>query len=273
MKAIRSSGSRVPASPAGLHRREFIALGTACAVAPLLDRLAGAAPLALEAAAAPGRAEPISVGYLLGSDSLASLNRLPWHDGAGAAAAFPPPYEVVPAASLSPVENAIGSTARVRVLGLYPGLPAAGPGAPQAIRLDVLVPSPDPAVAGPLPFFAWSYRAAPQATVSSPSSFPVFVANRGLQLALSFDTAGGATRRRLSGARSAPQSVGTTRREVVLGGDAASGGRLQRGIYLLALAPAVWERTVVLPPSPQLWASELLSVALAVDPVADTAAL
>jgi hypothetical protein len=58
--------------PTQLHRRQFLALGSAGLLAPFFQNLAWAEPLAREAVV-----RPMSIGYIEESETFRSLRRLP----------------------------------------------------------------------------------------------------------------------------------------------------------------------------------------------------
>ena len=152
--------------------------------------------------------------------------------------------EVVPAAGLGIGDQTLaGESVRVRICGLYPGVPGAKAATVDAVTLWVLFPSPDPELPEPLPFLAWSYDRRPE-NVAAPLSFTLpLEIDGGLELSLSVVSrrdrrpsrtpAGpGAGRQRRSSAAVARQFA--TRFTV----DWERGlPRLQRGIFLLGLAP------------------------------------
>ncbi len=221
--------------PAQLHRRQFLALGSAGLLAPFFKDLAWAEPLAREALV-----RPMSIGYIEQSETFRSLRRLPLrvrrplapaNGGVGAVEAEASPV-VVPAASLFQGDtNLPGQPLRIRVHGLYPSatLKLDRPeDLPSAVDLEVLFPSSDPAFPQPLRFFAWSFRKAPVWSPSPPVSFRFPLEWEAMpQFVLRVRTAAG-------------ESMVLRSKFTV---DSESGrARLRRGTYLLGLNPVAWDR-------------------------------
>ena len=157
--------------PGHLHRRQFLALGSAGLLAPFFTDLAWAEPLAKDALV-----RPMSIGYIEESEMFRSLRRLPRKVRRPLAAEETEASPViVPAASLFQGDtNLPGRPLRIHVHGLYPAatLKLERPeDFPSAVDLEVLFPSPDPAFPQPLRFFAWSFRKKPAWSPSPPVSF------------------------------------------------------------------------------------------------------
>ena len=214
--------------PGHLHRRQFLALGSAGLLAPFFKDLAWAEPLAGEAAV-----RPMSIGYIEESETFRSLRRLPRKVRRPLTAeeteASP---AIVPAASLFQGDtNLPGRPLRVHVHGLYPAatLKLDRPeDLPTAVDLEVLFPSPDPAFPQPLRFFAWSLRKKPAWSPSPPVSFRFPLAWEAMpQFVLRVRTAAG-------------ESLVLRTKFTV---DAESGRpRLRRGAYLFGFHPEAWDR-------------------------------
>jgi len=269
------SKSERPRRVAGwrLRRREFVLLGSAFAAAPWLARVAAAAPLGPDGQAAPAP-EPLSVGYLLGSDGFSSVARLPWELGAPAVVdgvtgqdVTALPMTVVPAASLDAGETALAAGVRMSVRGLYPRPESLSDITSEHARLDVLYPRPDDTVAESPRFFAWTLRRAPAAAVSPPVTFVVSIDSAaGLVVVIQLAPQTARTRvvpgirRRLASGE--PQAV--VRSAALSVGAEHGTPKLRRGIYLLGLASDPWEHTVVLPPA-DAYAPDLLSIAFSID--------
>jgi len=166
-----------PDPPRRFRRRELLALGSAGLLSPLFGNLAWAEPLAVKAATAP-RPMPMSLGYIDGSEGYKSFKRLPRKVRRPAAeseddtAASP---VIVPAESLFQSDSSMpGLPLRVHVHGLYPPLALEARrrrDVPQAIDLEAIFPSNDPASPAPLRFFVWSLRQSPGWDPSPPTSF------------------------------------------------------------------------------------------------------
>ena len=146
-----------------LDRREFLTLTSTGLVAFAVGgSFGGAAAEVRKSAGEETAVEPLSVGYVDGSDRLANLRRLPWQagvpGGADASAGDPFAVEVVPTAKLGIGDQTLaGESIQVRICGLYPGVLAAKTATVDSVTLWVLFPSSDPALPEPLPFLAWSF--------------------------------------------------------------------------------------------------------------------
>lgn len=218
--------------PTRFHRRRFLALGSAGLLAPFFKDLAWAEPLAREDVV-----RPMSIGYIEESETFRSLRRLPRkirrplvavNGDVEEAEASP---VIVPAASLFQGDtNLPGRPLRIHIHGLYPSatLKLDRPeNLPEAVDLEVLFPSPDPAFPQPLRFFAWSFRKEPAWSPSPPVSFRFPLEWEAMpQFILRVRTAAG-------------ESIVLRAKFTV---DAESGRpRLRRGAYLFGLNPSTWE--------------------------------
>ena len=238
-----------------LRRRDFLAWGSAGLLLPLVGDLAWAQ--GSEAAV-----RPLSAGYIAESEVFRDLHRLPRRvrrplsvAPEGSAAEASP--VVVPAASLFQGDTSLpGKPLRIRIDGLYPPQamePKLWKKLPLAMDLEVLFPSPDPAVPQPLRFFAWSFRRRPGWNPSPPVEFRFPLDWQALpQFVLKVRTAAG------------EPLVLRTKFTV----DAESGRpRLRRGIYLFGAAPGVWDRSLSLADLAKWAPAELASVLISMDPV------
>lgn len=223
--------------PSLLRRRDFLVLGSAGLLVPILGDLAWAQPLADLGEAG---VRPMSVGYIEESETFRSLRRLPRKIRRPLAAqgmekeAEASPV-IVPAVSLYQGDTSLpGQPLRIHIHGLYPSatLKLDRPeDLPEAVDLEVLFPSPDPASSRPLPFFAWSFRKEPAWSPSPPVSFRFPLDWEAMpSLILRVRTAAGESR-----------VFGT-----MFTVDAESGRpRLRRGAYLLGFGPGAWDRSDV----------------------------
>jgi hypothetical protein len=250
-----------------------VLLGSAFAATPWLARVAAAAGLGPDELAAPVP-EPLSVGYLLGSDGYSSVARLPWEvgapevvDGVTGQDVTALPMTVVPAASLDAGEHSLSAGVRMSVRGLYPGPDGLDEGGPGLARLDVLYPRTGDAGSDQPRFFAWTLRRSPVVSASPPVTFVVPIDSAtGLVVVLELAPEAArrgvvpGLRRRLT--RGEPQSV-VRSAELSVGAEQGT-AKLRRGIYLIGFAAATWEQTVVLPP-PGAFAPDLLSIAFSID--------
>lgn len=247
-----------------LRRRDFLVLGAAASLVPWTSGLAQA-----ETGQDPRgpAAEPMSVGYLNGSDGFPVLGHLPWNapERVEPSRAF----EVVSATDLTIGDQELaGADVRITIHGIYPSAPAACMGV-DSIDLDVLFPNPEPALSTPIPFMAWSFRRRPGVNVSPPVSFqaPLGV-DGGLELSLrsTYRGEGGDLARRvLQGSPFIQRSYRTN-----FTVDWQTGRpKLQRGVYLLGVRPDVWRSGRRLPVvADRARASDLCSVVLSVEPIA-----
>ena len=264
-----------------LRRRDFLALGSAAAltpmVAPWFARPAGATTLAdpstgpaADGAAAERRSGhppapplPLSIGYLEGSELLENLRKLQpdlhvltveRRGGTFTAGRHIAPSHSYPAGDPS----LVGGPVRMTVHDLYPRrLPdgAAADRWPVAIDLDVLVPLLDPPAGSTALFHAWGYRRLPAEDRSARVSFvlwPDWYSDLGVNMRVV-----------PPGAGSEPRMMQT---RFTLGSDQGR-PRLLKGIYLLGLEPGAWEDDVELPDDPAQVPPERLSVLVTIEPV------
>lgn len=242
----------VPRSPAtGPTRRELLAWSSAAAVGSLATPALVSAALSETAATA---VEPMSIGYLLGSDLLSSYTGISWERAGRLEDGM---LEVVPAVSIEAEEREYRK-ARVRVAGLYPHPEALGS---LGLAMTVLMPTDG----GTAPFYPWEVRAGTVRQVSPPIGFDVpLLADGGLELLLavsdpSLKSGRGKTRLpslRTYGARF------TSRGEKGV-------PRLRRGLYLLGTQWGMWEAPTELPPAGKPPRLDRVSVVLAVEPILD----
>lgn len=268
-----------------LRRRDFLALGSAAAltpmVAPWFSRPAGATALggALTGPADAGAAaeerrrvspatqpRPLSVGYLEGSELLSNLRKLQpdlqvltveRRGSTYTAGRHIQPSHRYPAGDPS----LVGGAVRMTVHDLYPRrLPdgAAAARWPVAIDLDVMVPLLDPPAGSTALFHAWSYRRLPALDRSEDRSarvsfvlWPDWYSDLGI-----------AMRVVPPGAGSQPLLLQT---RFTLGNDEGR-PRLLKGIYLLGIEPGAWEEDVELPDDPAQVPTEQLSVLVTIEP-------
>ena len=257
-------------------RREFLTL-TSTGLAAFAVGGLGAAAQAPASAGKQATVEPLSVGYVDGSDRLADLRQLPWLAGvaggdgvAGNGDRFG--IEVVPAAGLGIGDQTLaGESVRVRICGLYPGVPGGKSATVDAVTLWVLFPSPDPALPEPLPFLAWSFDRRPE-NVAAPLGFTLpLELDGGLELSLTVAVGETPIGRRLGqtlGGRGGPPPAVAHQLVTRFTVDWEPGlPRLQRGIFLLGLAPGTWDQPVALPAPGEPLRPELLSLVVAVEPI------
>jgi hypothetical protein len=256
-----SSGFRV-------RRRDLLAWGGAAALYPAFARAARAQAVDEEAATVPLVRQPMSVGFVEGSDTwrnfkrvtTASLNRgVRGAEGEQVSAA-----SVLPATSLIAGDQQLANqVVQVHVHGLYP---VPNPLTVKSAYLTIFYPSDNPARhAGPLPFIAWGYKSRPAPDVPAPVKFLAPLGATG-ELEMQLEVyPGGRSRRGLTDGP-LPSGLFTTSFTV----DWFEGRpRLQRGLYLLGLTPGTWESQRGLPMSRTGRARplELLSLMVSFEPV------
>jgi hypothetical protein len=240
-----------------LRRREVLVLGFVGVLTPWIPAPARAA----KGGTLELPAEPMSIGFVEGSEAFPNFSSKMWKTAvAGRLAASegsaPGRLRVVPADSL-PLgdQNLAGGQVRIRLHGLYPRMPGKAI-AVESVDLDVLYPSPDPALSEPLPFHAWSFRRLPAPSGSPPLSFEAPLGLDGqLDLVLTVVSDEGTdqlVRRRYVARFTVDWQDGVP--------------KLQRGMYLLGIAP-VWKTSVRLPMAGERPRMDLLSLALSIDPV------
>jgi hypothetical protein len=248
-----------PDQPRRLRRRDFLTLGSAGLLMPLLGDLAWAAPLA---AATEAPIRPMSVGYIKGSEEYRSFKRLPRKvrrpilQEEEDAEASP---VIVPAESLFQSDTSLpGRPLRIHVNGLYPPAaldPVRRRELPQTVDLAAIFPSPDPAFPTPLRFFAWSLRQKPGWDPSPPMIFRFPVDWQVLpQFVLRVRGADGVTR--------------VLRTKFTLD-DETGRPKLRRGVYLLGLAPGAWSRAARVSDYARIAPAEMFSVMISMDPEAE----
>jgi hypothetical protein len=248
---------KVETAGRGLGRREFLVLSAAGILTPWLSRAAEAAVPLSGSASIVAPPVPMSVGYVEGSDLFKSLRRLPWDDvqtayAAIAAGAQPPRSQAISAIDMPLGDQKLASSVvKVTVHGFYGG-PILKKETLDAVDLDVSFPSPDPAFPKPLPFHAWSFRRLPAMNFGHRLSFNV---------ALGLD--GGLALSLVVGQLGAPSRLSYTTNFTV----DAWGGRpkLQRGIYLLGLGPALWKNEATLPAYGETARRDLRSLVISID--------
>lgn len=243
----------------GIGRRQFLVFGLASAAAPWLTEWGRAATLW----AAEAGGEGASVGYLVGSEHLERVDRLPWLVAGGGEAAGA--WAVVPSGSLPVGEPVLAAQGlRVRVHGLVGG-DAAPARLPRLAELDVLVePADADGDAPPLVFHAWRMeRHGDRVEESSPVSFDLLVDHEdGLVLSLRVVDEPPASARIFGGAAPSAETRFRTVRFGLAGGD---GPKLLRGIYLLGLRPGSYEGRTAIDPASLPGQAEAAALVISID--------
>jgi hypothetical protein len=202
----------------------------------------------------------MSVGYIDGSEEYRSFKRLPravrrpqlLKEGEEAEAS---PI-VVPAESLFQADTSLpGRPLRIHVHGLYPPV-ALGEErrreVPNAVDLEAVFPSPDPAFPTPLRFYVWGLRQKPGWDPSPPTSFRFPLEWQVLpQFILRV--------RRKDGTH----HVLRTRFTI---DDETGRPKLRRGVYLFGLGTGSWRREARLSDFARVAPAEMFSVMVSMDP-------
>ena len=264
---VRAPLDDEPSGSFRVRRRDLLMWGGAAALYPAFARAARAQAVDEEAAAVPLVQQPMSVGFVEGSDSwrnfkkvtTATLNRgVRSVEGEAFAA------NVLPATSLiSGDQQLANEVVRVHVHGLYP---VPNPLTVKSAYFTVFFPSDNPARhAGLLPFIAWGYKSRPAPDVPAPVKFLAPLGATG-ELDMQLEVHPGRRSRRELTDGPLPSGLFTTSFTV----DWFEGRpRLQRGLYLLGLTPGTWESQRALPMSRTGRARplELLSLMVSFEPV------
>lgn len=231
-------------------RRELLVAGGALALAP------GWA-LAAATQGAPVAAAALSVGYLLGSDALATPRwpvAQPVADGE--ARPFAAESIVVPAASLVAGDPRLaGGAARIRIQGLLAG-PERGVALPREVNLDVLVRDE---TGHQRPFHAWRWSGVSGA--SSPIRFQSWLDEHDplvVELTLAVDGSESLA------AGPAPAPTARRRAELTLGTRNAL-AKLQAGVYFLGFAEGIWDVERALPGPGEPFPAALASIVMTVE--------
>jgi hypothetical protein len=242
--------------PSLLRRRDFLALGSAGLLMPLFGNLAWAEPLATAAATA---VQPMSVGYIDGSEEYRNLKWLPRKIRRPMLKAEGEETEeapvIVPAASLFQADTSLpGQPLRIRVHGLYPPIALDRKRrreVPLAIDLEAIFPSPDPSSPAPLRFFVWSLRQKPGWNPSPPVSFRFPVDWQVLpQFVLRVRGAGGVHK--------------VLRTKFTLDNQAGQ-PKLRRGVYVLGLDPESWKWSARVSDFARVAPPEMFSVLVSIE--------
>jgi len=250
-----------------IRRRDFLAWSGAATLLPAFEGLARA-----QAAALSELPRPMSIGYVQGSETwrsfkgltVATLNR-----GVRVGPDQPPTAAtVVPATSLIVGDQQLANQiVGVHVHGLYP-IP--NPTNVATAFLTVFFPPPaDGVKPKALPFYPFGYKSRPAPDVPPPVRFVAPLGPTG-ELDMLFEVA-------------AAKDAAVTRRSVVRQPPSTVGGRfattftvdwfpgrprLQRGLYLLGLAPDTWavERRLPMVAAGGTRPVELVSLMVSIEP-------
>jgi len=252
-----------------IRRRDLLAWGGAAAMLPSLEGIARAQEAIAEAAAAGP--QPMSVGYIVGSETWAPLrnvtagflNRGVKSDDAAA----PQPAEIVPATSLvAGSQELAGQSVKVRVHGLYP---VPNPQDAETVYLTALFSGVEAGLPGSVPFLAFGYKSKPAPDVPAPIAFTYPLGAMGtLDFQLDVKPARGSRVSRRALAK--PVAVGGRFTTTFTVDWFAGKPKLQRGVYLLGLAGKTWTsaRTLPIVKAGQQRPLELLSLVVSFEPIA-----
>lgn len=235
-------------SAQGMRRRDFLALGAATAAASALTASRASASIFAEPSLLGVdllKGEPISVGYVVGSDEWWQ-NRLdlPWDYPDASPMGFR--LEIVPAESLTVGSQLAGAEIELTVHGLFPRLPRPGAAAWKSLYMFASMPATPEMIFGPdpVPFLAWSARMDPQPSEAAKVR-PVLPTGIDGSLRLGLELRNPAPKGGLRGSSlikpaALPAIVERTTNFTV--DDIVGRPKLQEGLYLLACGAGVWDR-------------------------------
>lgn len=232
----------------GMRRRDFLALGAATAAASAMSAsgassslLVERSPLGVDLLAG----EPISVGYVVGSDEWwQDRLDLPWDYADSSPRGFE--LEIVPAESLVVGSQLAGTQVEVTVHGLFPQLPRPGATAWKSLYLFASMPAAPEMIFGPdpVPFIAWSARMDPQPSEAAKVR-PILPTGVDGALSFGLELRNPSTKGGLRGALASKPSTLPPIVERVTNftvDDIVGRPKLQPGLYLLACNAGVWNR-------------------------------
>lgn len=248
----------------GFCRRDFLTLASAGAAGVWLQGL----PAAFAQASRVD--EPMSVGFLEGSEELESFQPLPWFlndkalDEEAGFREEPGSMVVVPADRLALGDQALaGGYVEMCVHGLYPDFPPRRFKSFRNAYLTVFFPPPEPTFERPAAFTAWGSLRLPARSTAAPVRFLLPLGIDGgfdLLLEVTYDL------QLEAGSKSVTAVVFSAGTRFTV--DWESGRpKLQRGLYLLGLAPEVWSSPIRLPDPGEKQRHELCSLAVSFEPV------
>ena len=271
--ALGSIGMLAPWLPGGLRAASAETLeGPAAAAAGSAATVAGGSRVAAGSTAAGARVLPLSLGYLEGSEEIDNLRKLPPDlrtlTVVRRGQTFVAERRIVPAVEYpSGDPSLVGGPLRMTVHDLYPSRlpddPETAARWPVALDLDVHVPLLEPPIGRTALYEAWSYRRLPARLPSEDRSarvsflvWPDWYSNLSLSLRVAPAAAAG----------SAPAASQHYAASFTLGSDQGR-PRMLKGVYLLGLAPGVWnDERVDLPDDPAQLPPELLSILVTLEP-------
>ncbi len=232
----------------GLRRRDFLALGAATAAASALAPSRASAALFAERSPLGVdlmKGEPISVGYVVGSDEWWQ-NRLdlPWEYPDASPMGFR--LEIVPAESMTVGSQLAEAEVELTVHGLFPRLPRPGAAAWKSLYMFASMPAAPEMIFGPdpVPFLAWSARMDPQPSEAAKVR-PILPTGVDGSLRLGLEMRNPAPKSSIRGGAltrptALPAILERTTNFTV--DDIVGRPKLQEGLYLLACGAGVWDR-------------------------------
>jgi hypothetical protein len=242
------NGTMTGRSGQGLRRRDFLALGAAATAATAATTLPASAGIFGERSALGVdllSGEPISVGYVAGSDEWWQERLdLPWDYPDFSPEGFR--IEIVPAESMTVGSQLAGAEVELTVHGLFPRLPRPGAAAWKSLYMFASMPASPEMVFGPdpVPFLAWSARMDPQPSEAAKVR-PILPTGIDGSLRVGLELRNPIRKGSL---RSAPESTpaqlpAIVERSANFTVDNIVGRpKLQEGLYLLACGAGVWDR-------------------------------
>jgi len=232
----------------GLRRRDFLALGAAATAATAVTTLPASAAIFAERSALGVdllSGEPISVGYVAGSDEWWQERLdLPWDYPDFSPEGFS--IEIVPAESMTVGSQLADRRIELAVHGLFPRLPRPGAAAWKSLYMFASMPASPEMVFGPdpVPFLAWSARMDPQPSEAAKVRpiLPTGV-DGSLRVGLEMRSPLGKGSPRVDSLRTTSPPQGIVERTANFTVDNIVGRpKLQEGLYLLACGAGVWDR-------------------------------
>jgi hypothetical protein len=229
----------------GLRRRDFLALGAAASAAAALPASASVLVERSPAGIDLLSGEPISVGYVVGSDEWWQHRLdLPWDYPDASPGGFR--LEIVPAESLTVGSQLAGSEVELTVHGLFPRLPRPGAATWKSLYMFASMPASPEMVFGPdpVPFIAWSARMDPQPSEAAkvrPILSTGVDGSLRVGLEMRSPAGKGSVRGGSTGRPASPVTIVERTANFTVDGIAGR-PKLQEGLYLLACGAGVWDR-------------------------------
>lgn len=235
-------------SAQGMRRRDFLALGAATAAVSALPASSASAAIFAERSALGVdllSGEPISVGYVVGSDQWWQQRLdLPWEYPDASPEGFR--LEIVPAESLTVGSELAGAEVELTVHGLFPRLPRPGASAWKTLYMFASMPAAPEMIFGPdpVPFLAWSARMDPQPAEAAKVR-PILPTGVDGSLRVGLELRNPLPKGSLRGeALTKPGALPPLLERVTdfTVDDIVGRPKLQEGLYLLACGAGIWDR-------------------------------